>query len=61
VLYEQSVLMAKTLERHHVEHQLITMTNRGHGFDGGHKAAEDPVIAETFERVVAFLKQRTNP
>jgi hypothetical protein len=51
--------MAKTLERHKVEHQLITMTNRGHGFDGGRRAAEDPGIAETFERVVAFLKEYT--
>ncbi len=59
VPYEQSVLMAQMLERHQVEHQLITMTNRGHGFDGGRKAAEDPVIAETFDRVVAFLKTHT--
>jgi acetyl esterase/lipase len=57
VPYAQSVLMAKTLERHGVEHELITMANRGHGFDGGRKAAEDPVITETFARVVAFLKQ----
>lgn len=60
VPYEQSVLMAETLERNKVEHQLITMTNRGHGFDGGRKAAEDPVIAETFDRVVAFLKKHTS-
>jgi hypothetical protein len=33
------------------------MANRGHGFDGGRKAAEDPLIAETFDRVVAFLKR----
>lgn len=59
VPYEQSVLMAKTLERHLVEHQLITLTNRGHGFDGGRKAAEDPVIAETFDRVLAFLTKHT--
>jgi acetyl esterase/lipase len=57
VPYEQSVLMAKALERHQVEHQLVTLANRGHGFDGGRKAAEDPVIAETFDRVVAFLKK----
>jgi dipeptidyl aminopeptidase/acylaminoacyl peptidase len=61
VPYEQSVLMAKMLERQQVEHQLITMTNRGHGFDGGRKAAEDPVIAESFERVLAFLKRHTDP
>jgi dipeptidyl aminopeptidase/acylaminoacyl peptidase len=60
VPYEQSVLMATLLERQQVEHQLITMTNRGHGFDGGRRAAEDPEIAETFDRVVAFLKQHTS-
>jgi len=60
VPYEQSVLMAKTLAGHGVEHDLITLTNRGHGFDGGRKAAEDPVIAETFDRVVAFLKQHVS-
>jgi len=60
VPYEQSVLMAKMLTRHQVEHQLITMTNRGHGFDGGRRVAEDPVIAETFDQVVAFLKKHTS-
>jgi acetyl esterase/lipase len=59
VPYEQSVLMADTLERYQVEHQLITMSNCGHGFDGGRRAATDPVIAETFDRVIAFLKQHT--
>ena len=59
VPYQQSVLMAKTLERHQVEHQLITMTNRGHGFDGGRKAAGDPGITDAFDRVVAFLRTHT--
>ncbi len=57
VPYAQSVLMAEALENHQVVHQLITMTNRGHGFDGGRKAAEDPVIAATFDRVISFLKR----
>ena len=56
VPYEQSLEMAKMLERHHVQHELITMTNRGHGFDGGRKAAEDPAISATFDRVLEFLK-----
>ena len=58
VPYEQSVLMAEALKRHGVEHQLITMTNRGHGFDGGRRMAEDPVMGETLERVVDFLKRQ---
>ena len=52
VPYEQSLLMAKELERHQVPHELITMPGRGHGFDG---AMSDPVVARTFDRVVAFL------
>ncbi len=54
VPYEQSVLMAKELERHGVRHELITMPGRGHGFDG---AMSDTHIAATFDRVLAFLKK----
>jgi acetyl esterase/lipase len=61
VPYRQSVLMAEMLASNQVEHQLITMTNRGHRFDGGRKVAEDPVIAVTFDEVVAFLKKHTRP
>jgi acetyl esterase/lipase len=61
VPYEQSVLMAGILERNHVEHELITMTNRGHGFDGDRRAANMPEITQAFDRTVAFLKQHTNP
>jgi acetyl esterase/lipase len=61
VPYEQSVLMSEMLERQNVEHRLITMTNRGHGFDGGARAAEDKVIVETFDQVIAFLKKHTLP
>ena len=55
VPYEQSVLMARELARHKVEHDLITMTNRGHGFDGGREALKDPVVAAAFDQVIAFL------
>jgi acetyl esterase/lipase len=61
VPYEQSVLMADMLERNQVEHELITMTNRGHGFDGGRRAANDPEITRTFDRVVSFLRRHTSP
>ena len=57
VPYQQSVVMAEELKHHGVEHKLITMTNRGHGFDGGRKAMEDPVVVETFDQVLAFLNQ----
>lgn len=55
VPYQQSVLMATELKRHGVEHELITMQGRGHGFDGGRDAMKNPVITQTFDRVVAFL------
>ena len=55
VPYEQSVLMAKELERQGVQHELITMPGRGHGFDG---TMWDPAVAQTFDRVLSFLKKQ---
>jgi acetyl esterase/lipase len=57
VPYQQSVLMAEEMKRQHVRHELIKMPGRGHGFDGGRDAMKDPVIAKTFDRVVAFLHE----
>ncbi len=59
VPYAQSVQMAAELKRQGVEHELITMTNRGHGFDGGRKAEEDTVVVDAFARVLAFLTKHT--
>jgi acetyl esterase/lipase len=58
VPYEQSVLMAKELERHGVQHELISMPGRGHGFDG---AMLDPVIDATVDRVLGFLNGYLKP
>jgi acetyl esterase/lipase len=58
VPFEQSVLMAEELERHGIEHELISMPGRGHGFDG---AMGDPVIAATFDRVLKFLESQLKP
>ena len=55
VPYEQSVQMARELARQKVEHGFITMTNRGHGFDGGREAMKDAVIVGTFDRIIGFL------
>ena len=54
VPYEQSVVMAEELARVGVEHELITISDGGHGFDGA--GMKEPVVAEAFERVLAFLK-----
>jgi hypothetical protein len=42
----------KELEHNGIQHELISMPCRGHGFDA---AMEDPEIAATFERVLKFL------
>jgi hypothetical protein len=46
---------------HSAGDQLITMTNRGHGFDGGRRAANDPEITQTFDRGVGYLRKHTMP
>lgn len=53
VPYEQSVMMARELERHGVRHEFIPMVGRGHGFDS---AMWDPVVSASFDRVLAFLQ-----
>ena len=52
VPYEQSVLMADTLARAGVEHQLLTVPGGGHGFDG---RMDEPVVSAAFETVLCFL------
>lgn len=56
VPYEQSVLMAGELARHQVEHELITMPQRGHVFD---KELEDPLVKDAFHKVLGFLARHT--
>jgi acetyl esterase/lipase len=51
VPYELSVMMAGALAQAGVEHELITIPNGGHGFDG----SDHPAAADAFERVLAFL------
>ena len=55
VPYEQSVMMADELARVGVEHEFITITNGGHGFDGA--GTKDPMVANAFEQVMTFLKR----
>jgi acetyl esterase/lipase len=55
VPYAQSELMAKELERRHVEHELLTIPDGGHGLGN-----VDPTIVErTYERAVEFAVKRT--
>src|SRR5689334_497887 len=59
VPYEQSVLMAGALQQHQIEHELITVANGGHGFDGANGGLQDPANAARFAQVVAFLKRHS--
>jgi acetyl esterase/lipase len=57
VPYQQSVLMAEALERHGVEHRLITVASGGHGFDGANGGLQDPANAQRFACVLEFLQR----
>ena len=57
VPYDLSVMMNAELERQQVEHAFLTLHDRGHAFDWAADAERDPVITQTFDRVLAFLKQ----
>jgi acetyl esterase/lipase len=58
VPYQQSVLMARELERNGVEHELITLPGLGHGFD---RDAADPAVRRAFDRVMSFLEKHLGP
>lgn len=55
VPFQQSELMARELERHHIKHRLIRIQGGAHGFDGN---PNDPQAAAAFEQAIAFLKKR---
>jgi len=54
VPYEQSVMMANELARVGVEHELITIPNGGHGFEG--VGLKDTLVSKAFERILSFLE-----
>jgi acetyl esterase/lipase len=53
VPYELSVRMARELAAREVEHQFITITNGGHGFD----QRQTEIATRTYQQVVEFLHQ----
>jgi acetyl esterase/lipase len=55
VPFEQSALMARELERHGVEHELIPLVGRGHAFGA---QMSDPDVSASFDRVIAFLERQ---
>jgi acetyl esterase/lipase len=56
VPFEQSVLMSRELERHRVQHELLTLPGQGHGFD--HAGLQNPLVSRLFDRIVAFLAKQ---
>jgi acetyl esterase/lipase len=54
VPYAQSVQMAEALSRAGVEHELMTITGGGHGFD---RTMDEASVEDTFERVLNFLSR----
>ena len=52
VPFEQSAEMARELKRVGVEHEFVTISGGGHGFDGN---VDDPQTVKAFGRVMAFL------
>ena len=57
VPHRQSVDMAGELKKHGVAHELVTIKDGPHGFDG--KGLADPPTRDAFDRVLAFLKTHT--
>lgn len=54
---EQSILMAKELERQGVTHELRILSGQGHGFDRAGKAIQDTEVNRAFNYVLAFLEK----
>lgn len=61
VPYDLSVAMAAELKKRGVQHEFISLEGRGHGFDGGNGGLADPLNAQTFERVLVFLREHLKP
>ena len=53
VPYQQSVMMARELEKHGVEHRLISLQGGEHGFGG----ADPEAIAAAYAQIVPFLNR----
>jgi acetyl esterase/lipase len=56
VPHQQSLLMSQELERHGVSHELMILSNWGHGFDGEGAGIKTPAIARVFDQVLGFLE-----
>ena len=55
---DQSHLMAAELARHGVPHELVVVPGRGHNFNNEGDGLNDPVVAQVYAGVRAFLKDK---
>jgi acetyl esterase/lipase len=60
VPYDQSVQMAAGLRGKGVPCELLTLPDRGHAFDSLGNGMHDPPVADAFERVIRFVKERAD-
>jgi dipeptidyl aminopeptidase/acylaminoacyl peptidase len=58
VPYEESVRMAKKLQDNGIPHELITLPDHGHAFDSLGEGMKDPLVADAFEQVIRFVKEK---
>ncbi len=59
VPFQQSVDLADELSRHGVSHKMISIPDGVHGFES--KMASDPIVEESFQEILQFLKKFTRP
>jgi acetyl esterase/lipase len=50
--------MAKKLQDNGVPHELISLPDRGHAFDSFGEGMKDPLVADAFEQVIRFVKEK---
>jgi dipeptidyl aminopeptidase/acylaminoacyl peptidase len=60
VPYEQSVMMAEQLNKHGVEHELITIPGGEHGLGGGDRKRIDAAYKSALEFVKRHTKGKTH-
>jgi acetyl esterase/lipase len=59
VPHDQSAQMARELERKKIEHKLVTLEGRGHGFDS--RILTDKSASDAFDVALRFLESHTRP
>jgi acetyl esterase/lipase len=59
VPHDQSVQMASEFDRKKIDHELLTLEERGHGFDS--RILTDEAASDAFDEALRFLESHTRP